>query len=90
MVVVIIHWDEEVPWVGMSLGGSEFGRAGGVFGRAELLEFGGWHGLRICCVLVSRMEIEKHFAMTNLIFSLMIAMLFIRHGALHGVVRDAS
>ena len=49
----------------MSLGGSGFGRAGGVFGRAALLGFRGWCRLRICRVLVSRMEIEKGFAMTK-------------------------
>ena len=49
----------------MSLGGSGFGRAGGVFGRATLLEFRGWCRLRICRVLVSRLEIEKRFAMTK-------------------------
>ena len=35
------------------------------FGRALLLGFRGWRRLSICRVLVSRMEIEKRFAMTK-------------------------
>ena len=49
----------------MSLGGSGFETAGGVLGRAELLGFRGWRRPRICRVLVSRLEIEKRFAMTK-------------------------
>ena len=49
----------------MSLGGSGFRGAGGVFGRAALLGFQRSRRLRICRVLLSRREIEKRFAMTK-------------------------